>query len=339
MLSLMIQQPKETDRSSSGTGHSEEQGGDSPALKGLLPLLVLGTVLLYSVIHLYFNIKLYAWPIHGSDFLGSFPNHIIGTWFGDPERFYLYYPMDSHAMAKTYWNYGPVFHLLTLPMYLMPSAEFAYKFLLIQLGVAYLAGTGLILHTLRLFDIRSYPSIFAVLIILNFYPLYEGFTQRSIELFEVLLVAVGMYYYSRGRHSSAGIAIGLAAMTKFLPGVIILHFLIRRQWKALTSSLIVCTVSTVLAEWLFGWRNSWTWKLIVDIEGYDPSYFLGHPLNQALSGAIHRLTTHIGINPYAGAIVAIVTIVVVLLLAWWLYSRRETSDWMLEWNLKCLSVP
>jgi hypothetical protein len=292
---------------------------------------ILGIVLLYSTVHLYFNITLYAWPIHGSDFLGSFPNHTIAEWFGTPERFYLHYPMDTHMMAQQYWNYGPIFHLITLPMYFMPSAEFAYRVLLIQFGLAYLLGSGIMLYTLRLLNLPSYPSIFAILVCLNFYPAYEAFTQRSVELFEVLLIAIGIYCYSRRSYRLAGIVVGLAAMTKFLPGVLIFWFLIRRKWSALLSSLSVCIICTIFAELAFGWRNSWTWKLIEDIEQYDPSYFLGHPLNQAISGAAYRLLPHVGLSNYSDTIVGVLSGLCILLVAWWLYRRRDSSDWLLEW--------
>ena len=299
----------------------------------VVSMSILGIVLLYSAIHIYFNIDLYAWPIHGSDFLGSFPNPIIANWFGSPERFYLHYPMDTHMMAQQYWNYGPIFHLITLPMYFMPSAEFAYRVLLIQFGLAYLLGSGIILYTLRLLNFPSYPSIFAILVCLNFYPAYEGFTQRSVELFEVLLIAIGIYCYSRRSYRLAGIAIGLAAMTKFLPAILILWFLIRRKWSALISSLMVCMVCVISAELLFGWRDSWTWKLIRDIEQYDPSYFLGHPLNQAISGAVYRFLPHVGLSNYSDVIVAALSGLCILLVALWLYHRRNSSDWLLEWCL------
>ena len=299
----------------------------------IVAISILGLVLLYSTVHLYFNIDLYAWPIHGSDFLASFPNHIIAEWFGTPERFYLYYPMDTHMMAQQYWNYGPIFHLITLPMYFMPSAEFAYRVLLIQFGFAYLLGSGIMLYNLRLLKLPSYPSIFAIVVCLNFYPAYEAFTQRSVELFEVLLIAIGIYCYSRRSYRLAGIVIGLATMTKFLPGILIFWFLIRRKWSALLSSLSVCIICTISAELAFGWRNSWTWKLIEDIEQYDPSYFLGHPLNQAISGAVYRLLPHVGLSNHADMIVGALSGLCILLMAWWLYRRRDSSDWLLEWCL------
>ena len=334
----MIKPHTREDRFFSGPQQLPRQGEDSPATRPVLARSILGVVLLYSVGHLYFYIDLYAWPVHPSDFLGSFPNHIIADWLGDPERYYLYFTMDTHPMPQPYWNYGPVFHLITFPMYFMPSAVFAYRLLLAEFGLAYLVGSGLILYTLRLLDLRSYPSIFAILVCLNFNPAYEGFAQRSVELFEVLLVAIGIYCYSRSSYRLTGIAIGLATMTKFLPGVLILWFLIRRKWSALISSLIVCAVCTIAAEIAFGWRNSWTWRLINDIEQYAPNYFLGHPLNQAISGAIYRLSPHIGLSYYADAIVGIVGGLCIVLLALWLYRRRKSSDWLLEWCLLLMLV-
>ncbi len=336
----MSQPPTREDRSSSGSGPSQLPGRseDSSGTKDVLARSILGAVLLYSAVHLYFYIDLYAWPIHPSDFLGSFPNHIIADWLGDPERFYLYFTMDTHPMEHPYWNYGPVFHVITIPMYFLPDAVFAYRSLLIVFGLAYLAGSGLILHTLRLLDLRSYPSIFAVLVCLNFNPAYEGFTQRSVELFEVLLIAIGIYCYSRGSDRLTGIAIGLAAMTKFLPGVLILWFLIRRKWTAFITSVVVCAVCTIAAEIAFGWRYSWTWKLMDDIEQNEPNYFLGHPLNQAISGAIYRLSPHIGLSSHADAIVAIIGGLCIASLAWWLYRRRKSSDWLLEWCLLLMLI-
>ena len=108
----------------------------APVLKRLGPRLALATVLVSSVAHCVVNLLRYAWPTRGSDFLGSFPYHRIAEWFGDPERFYLHYPMERHLMEQEFWNYGPIFHLVTFPMYLMPNAAFAYRGLLIGLVIS-----------------------------------------------------------------------------------------------------------------------------------------------------------------------------------------------------------
>jgi hypothetical protein len=261
------------------------------------------------------------------DFLAAFPSWRLSVLLG---RLDLYRGSlaESWAVAGRrgipVWHYGPLMHLVTLPLFAFGDLRSAY--------VAWLFATyafllvSLVLAS-RVFDLRGVRWI-ALLAVLNFVPLYEALTQRNIEIFELALLFGAFALMRAGRPTAAGVVIGLAAMTKFLPLIFIPYFAIKRMWHALAASLITIAPIAVATELIFGWRNS---GILIQLRHGS---FLRSELNQSLSGMIIRLLswTH-SYSPPEAATFSRIAIVAGLAGVSWLFLRTRDRKGIedLEW--------
>ncbi|HEX3107948.1 MAG TPA: glycosyltransferase 87 family protein, partial [Thermoanaerobaculia bacterium] len=167
---------------------------------------------IYTAAHFYFSgIRQPLANFYG-DFLASFPSWRLSVLFG---RLDLYKGSLAEFWAMRFggthplWHYGPVEHLVTLPLFAFGNLRSAY---IVWLVANYVFLIAIIVLAAKLFEHRA----LAVLAILNYGPLFEALTQRTIEIFELLLLFIAFASLRRERKVSSGVAIGFAAMTKFL---------------------------------------------------------------------------------------------------------------------------
>jgi hypothetical protein len=287
---------------------------------------VLSALSLYSAAHFY--VSGIRQPLHNfySDFLGAFPSWRLSMLLGrmDFYRGSLAEVWATMFRPEPLWHYGPIFHLITLPLFAFPDLHSAYvawlfatyAFFVCALAVAW-----------RAFDLRGVRWI-AILGILNFVPMYEALTQRNIEIFELLLIFGAFALLRKGHQMPAGVLIGLAAMAKFLPLIFIPYFAVKRMWRALAASLITAEAIAVAAEAVFGWSHS---GILVQLR---QGSFLRGELNQSLSGMIIRLLqwTH-AYSRFTAATLSRVAILASLAGLSWLFLKtrdcRGIED--LEW--------
>lgn len=88
----------------------------------------------------------------------------------------------------------------------------------------------------------------------------------------------------------AGVALALAFAIKIIPGILVLHFLLRRQWKVLIW-FAVGTLVLVLVPWLVlphSWWPTWTQYLDAGVTG-KLGERLAQPDNQSIWGMLNRL--------------------------------------------------
>lgn len=208
------------------------------------------------------------------DFLASFPAWKVASLCG---RLDLYRDsLSSKWGPPPIWHYGPVLHLVTLPLFAFPTLRSAYVAWLF-VNLVFLAITMAI--AARIVD----DARVAIIVFLNFNPLYEALTQRTIELFELMLLFTAYALYQRRRDTACGFAIGTAAMTKFLPLIYLPWFVLKRRWRALGAALAVIVPVAVAAQIFLGWQNSGTVKQLRE------GSFLANATNQSISGMVIRV--------------------------------------------------
>src|SRR5437588_2223310 len=183
------------------------------------------------------------------------------------------------------WHYGPLLHAITLPLFAFHDLRGAYLAWLFATYAFLLAAVAIVWRT---FDLRGVRWI-ALLGILNFVPLYEALTQRNIEVFELMLIFGAFALLRERRQTAAGVLIGLAAMTKFLPLIFLPYFAIKRMWNALLASFITIAPIAMATESVFGWRHS---GIVIQLRRGG---LIRSELDQSLSGMIVRLLewTHV----------------------------------------------
>lgn len=264
------------------------------------------------------------------DFLASFPSWRLSVLTG---RLDMYQGSLAAKWAVIFgdghplWHYGPVEHLITLPLFAFRDLHTAYMAWLI-VNYAFLAGI-LILACSVLESGRSkwlWRSA-AAIVILNYGPLFEALTQRTIEIFELLLIFSAFALFLRGREGASGAAIGFAAMTKFLPLIFLPYFVLKRQMRALIAAVISIAVIAVAAETVLGWRYSGT---IVQLRSGG---LIQGDTDQSLAGMIRRILvwTRSPLSPSPLIFGAI--ILAVAGIAWlFLRTRNAAAVEDLEWS-------
>jgi len=293
------------------------------------------TVAALSILSIYSTARFIAsgivQPLHNfaSDFLSAFPSLRMCLLLGRTD---MYAESLAHQWAWEFrvaapmWHYGPIFHVVTFPLFAFHDLRTAYiawlfptyAFLLAALMIAW-----------RAFDLRGVRWI-ALLGTLNFVPLYEAITQRNIEIFELMLLFGAFALLRAGRQTPAGVLIGLAAMTKFLPLIFVPYFAVKRMWNALAASLITIVPIAIAAEWMFGWSHS---GIIIQLR---QGSFILSALNQSVSGAIIRLLqwTH-SYSPATAAALSRIAIAIGLAGVSWLLLKTRPCECIedLEWSM------
>jgi hypothetical protein len=222
----------------------------------------------------------------GGDFLGTFPSWRLSVLLG---RLDLYRGSlaakwsvprgGGHPM----WNYGPVQHLVTLPLFGLNDLRSAY---LAWLIINYAFLIGILALAFRVFQSGGTTWMWRSVVtiaILNYGPLFEALTQRNIEIFELLLIFAAFALMLRGRATASACVIGVAAMTKFLPLIFLPYFVVKRNWRALASSMIVIALIAIATEAVFGWRYS---QVLIELRSGRVRHT---QLDQSLAGMVLRL--------------------------------------------------
>jgi hypothetical protein len=104
---------------------------------------------------------------------------------------------------------------------------------------------ALLAFSLRLSGLPWLVAVSITPILLIWWPTAPTLGQLVV----IWLVFALLAYHFRHRPLAAGALIGVAALTKFLPAVLLLPFVLRREWKALFGFALVW-VGALLTLWL-----------------------------------------------------------------------------------------
>jgi len=290
---------------------------------------VLVIVGVYSLAHLGIYLYRYAWNT-ASDFFGAWPAPRIAEWLGKSDEFYTG-SITTKFHEGLSWSYGPLLHLVTLPLFLLPDRQTAYQVLVFVVIAAYLiVGVVLLLR----FSGGDLPHSAALAFVLfNFAPAYEATAQGNIEMFELLLLTLALVALKDGREyeTLTGVLIGVAAGLKFLPGVLIPYFFLTKRWKAATASTVTVGIIGIGTQVVLGWQNSALMNRMLDVNHEEN--FLDHPLNQAVSGFVIRLMTALGREALAVPLSFAVMAGLGIWICVWLWRRRNQKDWEVHWSV------
>lgn len=113
----------------------------------------------------------------------------------------------------------------------------------------------------------------ALAVIYAWHPLlpFEFVASAHIDVLAVALLALALFLQARGRPTLAGVALGLATLTKLYPGLLLPAFCRRGQWR-----LPLAAVATVIAGFIpalvTGDSNFRQLPTYLDEEGYDTGH-------------------------------------------------------------------
>lgn len=287
--------------------------------------------LLYSALRFLHTGVVTAWANFGGDLLCGWPGYYVTAW--NPAIYVG--SLSEYWWEAPYWNYGPVQHLVYLPFTFVPDLRMAYRAILfICYGYVLLS----FLMTWRL-NLRVPKSlgVFSLLVLLwaNFLPLYEALIQRNVELIELVCLTFGYAMFIRRRDGLAGAALGIATMTKFLPGIFLPYFVWKRRWRCVGGFFAAAVPLAVLAQLTLGWQYNF---LVKDVNGVVEMFARDSYLNQALSGLIMRLGPWLAPALSWPTVASLASVAMGLFLAAVLvrYGRPGAERW--EWSLLLLTM-
>jgi len=204
----------------------------------------------------------------------------------------------------------PAYFLLISPFALLPLPWAAFLWDLVGLAALWVS-VALIARELRL---APSPWALAVLLalLLTWSPLLQTLLEAQISPLLLLLFTLTWLAARHGRSGWAGVALGVATAARLFPGLAVVYFLIRRDWRAVLMSCVVFVGMEALAtplvgglpgvvayatrespaatrEWLTHEHNISLWGVIRllfvgprDVSALAPAPWLATPLTYAL---------------------------------------------------------
>ena len=134
--------------------------------------------------------------------------------------------------------------------------------------------------------------VVATALMVNFHPFLETVALYKVEGLEVFLICLAIYAFKHHRDVAAGMIIVVAANLKYLPGILILYFLVKREWRVILGMLIGAVLLVGLLLPMFGAKLLW------DYASYPAMFLFDHSLwgtgaeasleFQTLTGTVNR---------------------------------------------------
>ena len=182
-------------------------------------------LLLYSFLHLGYSVLRY--------------NAFSGISSGDFNRVYqeaTYWVRSATYSPDGVWH--PPFYywlLITLDRWLGGQQNLIYFFYFLQF-LLFPWAIHLLVQSVRAPSSRfGFPVLYgaSAILVLNFQPLLETLAQHKVEGIEFFLICLAIWAFRREKDGLCGAAVVLATNLKFLPGILLLYFLVKREWKVL----------------------------------------------------------------------------------------------------------
>ena len=295
------------------------------------PVTLVAAATIYSLVRLVSTTVRYGLNTKlNSDFFASWPAPEVARAFGKADTF-LVGGYAERYLQDGQWLYGPVYHLITVPLFLFSDKHTAFDALLYGTLLFFISSCLILIYFAFRSPFWSYRNAGVIFIVGNMSPAFEALGQRNIEILELLILSAAVLTYHRKSSRLAALLIGIGAGIKFVLGAIVPYLIINRKRDRTWSTLLTTgLVIAVLTQLLLGWQDSYILKLLPDTN----RRMLYHPLNQAASGVLHRLP---GLNniqvPLISALVALVSVCLGLV---WMYRSRGKSNWLVQWSV-CLT--
>jgi len=204
--------------------------------------------------------------------LGSPPD------LGKPE------PLIYRSLFTSYIQ-PPPSAVLDLPLTLLPWRE-ATRLYLILNNLMLGAAVSLMLVTVKPTVPLRWAVAAAALLAALFSQVATSFALGQLDALITLLLAVGLWGYSRSRPAATGVAVAAAAALKLVPGVLLLYFLWKREYRTALWTLAAGAAIFLVTLAIAGPGTYWTY-----VSETVPALMKGstHYTNISMGGVFNRL--------------------------------------------------
>ncbi|MFC1514704.1 glycosyltransferase family 87 protein [Candidatus Omnitrophota bacterium] len=230
------------------------------------------------------------------------------------------------------YQYPPLFTVLILPF-----TFFKYslaKVFWLALNQIFVIG-ALFFIWASVIKKRSFTEVaFFLFLALNFYPLINNLNLGQINVLILFLICGAFYFFKKGNDIYCGIFLGLAAMFRITPALLIVYFLWRGQWRTFFWAVLSFVLLSLISLAIFG----------IDIHCYYLTEFLpsylssvpNQPANQSFTGFLFRLLDDGGLVDRVSAIFSFISLILV---AFYCRYKKGLSRDSLRYDLEfCLVI-
>lgn len=271
------------------------------------------------------------------DFWGNFPAPFVGKY----NPILKEKSMVSHPDQD--WGHGPIVHFITLPLTLIKSIKlFSITWLALNY-IFLLLSILLILKTLK--DLPAPVKFILIFLWMGYWPLYIAIQEDVIEIFELFMIILSLYYLYKKREALSGVLLGIAAMSKFLPAIFLPYLLIKKKYKAFFAMILTIIVITLATQVTLRWQDSNTMELFLR-EAFKEKHYWTNWRGQTIPCVVERMfskpadyTEDAICNPvpgdfkYVKVISNTITLLILSFICFILYKRRKTKDYITEYGL------
>lgn len=179
----------------------------------------------------------------------------------------------------------PLTAILTMPLTLF-DLQTAIRFFLSFNVLLLIVSLALIFVMKREYLLRYPYWLVALALVLNLDPVLDSMLLGQLDLLILFLIVVSYWGYRSGREVVAGASLGLAAMIKLSPGLLLLYFLFKRRFRIVASAFATVALTGSLSLLVAGPKAHI--QFLTDIL---PTLLAGSAQieNQSLNGFFNRL--------------------------------------------------
>jgi len=210
-------------------------------LRRALIIAVIG----YSALHLAYSVCRY--------------NIVRGQGSGDVLRTFqeLQEWRQTGVLDYTGILHPPFYYALLLPFSTLGFDALRYTLYAIQFPL-YVAAIILLVRTMAVGQPAAAHYLIAAVLTVNFQPFLETLAMHKVEGFEFVLLCTAIAAFKRRQDVRAGVWTMLAANLKYLPAMLGVYFVIKREWRAVLGLLVGFLVCLAVTLPIFGARTVWS---------------------------------------------------------------------------------
>lgn len=242
--------------------------------------LLIALLAAYSLLHLGCSIAQYnpiTYPYVSGDFRRTYEEMLEWRARGSLHAKHVQHP--------------PLYYVLLWPLASLPFPTVA-KLLYVSQWLWYALAIAVMARSA---SASSRPSagdyLLATLLTVNFQPFLETAALHKVEGLELLVICLAIELFRRGRDALAGAAVVLGANLKYLPGILALYFLVKRERRAIVGMLaaaVVCLAVSVVALSDAGWTAVLRYPLLMFDRQHDGNRPEANMEFQTLNGTVNR---------------------------------------------------
>ncbi|EJQ41176.1 hypothetical protein A6283_06735 [Bacillus wiedmannii] len=160
------------------------------------------------------------------------------------------------------------------------------------------------------------------------YPVFADFYWGQSNRLIFFLVCLTYYFYQSKHKWLAGIPIVFATSFKLLPGIFLVYFLYKKEWKVFLSAVITTIITSGITIAIVGWNVAWEYVTndLFVVNGINEMHG-GAPWDSSFKGVLKTYFPHDSMS------ITHLVYVVILLAITFLVIRKCKKDSSLEFVL------